>query len=107
MICSNLIRRRPRGFRKRPNLKGSGGGRFDHHVPAAAVGPECAPYVGDHGVQGSSHHRGGRGSNPQITNHRYTPYDVPTGVLSPPPDYGNFDSLGCCKCERFEKKILI
>ena len=44
---------------------------------------ECASYVGD---AGAGHpHRGARGQSQM----RYAPYDVPTGVLSPPPDYGN------------------
>ena len=102
-ISSNLIRRRPRGFRKRPNLKGSaGGGRFDHHVPASVSAVECASYVGEVVGSGSGHHhRTGRGQSQM----RYTPYDVPTGVLSPPPDYGKgqsqiseTDSWSGCLC---------
>ena len=50
---------------------------------------ECASYVGDVAGSGNGHHhRTGRGQSQM----RYTPYDVPTGVLSPPPDYGKGQS---------------
>ena len=50
---------------------------------------ECASYVGEVAGSGNGHHhRTGRGQSQM----RYTPYDVPTGVLSPPPDYGKGQS---------------
>ena len=84
-------RRRPRGFRKRPNLKG-GGARFDHahHQPVTSqslVNGECHSYESS----GQNSHRG-RGHAPLG---RYTPYDVSTGVLSPPPEYGSILPTTC------------
>ena len=82
------FRRRPRGFRKRPNMKGSG--RFDPHQPgppsnvSGLVTTDCGSFATEAGPGGVPS-RSGRGS----AQMRYTPYDVPTGVLSPPPDYGS------------------
>ena len=83
------FRRRPRGFRKRPNLKGSSG-RYESHqsIPpppnsSALVTSECNNFGPTSGPESSV--RNGSRSQSQM---RYTPYDVPTGVLSPPPDYG-------------------
>ena len=83
------FRRRPRGFRKRPNLKGSSGRYASHQsIPpppnsSALVTAECNNFGPTSGSESSV--RNGSRSQSQM---RYTPYDVPTGVLSPPPDYG-------------------
>ena len=93
-------RRRPRGFRKRPNLKG-GGNRFDHgahahhhaahHQPtsvtsqalavAAAVATEghaaSSAYDSPNSQMAASNRNRG-GSHAHLG--RYTPYDVSTGV---------------------------
>lgn len=82
------FRRRPRGFRKRPNIKGSDRSRYEGHasqghaLQAQAPPPENA-YTNPDST--SSINASGLSRNRQF---RYaTPYDTPTGVLSPPPEY--------------------
>ena len=72
---------------------------------------ECASYVGEVAGSGSGHHhRTGRGQSQM----RYTPYDVPTGVLSPPPDYGKgqsqiseTDSWSGCFCSYYLEIVMV
>ena len=82
------FRRRPRGFRKRPNLKGGSAGRFEPHASIPPP-PNSSAECNNFGTSESSI-RNGRNQSQM----RYTPYDVPTGVLSPPPDYGKFFPRG-------------
>ena len=112
-------RRRPRGFRKRPNLKG-GGNRFDHgaaahahhhaHHQSASVTSQAlaaAAAVATEGHAGNSAYDSPNSQGLATSNRnrssshaaahlgRYTPYDISTGVLSPPPEYGSILPTTC------------
>ena len=92
-------RRRPRGFRKRPNLKGGGASsRFDHashhHQSSSVTSQALAASAECHYEANSQNsHRNRSGSHAHLG--RYTPYDVSTGVLSPPPEYGTILPTTC------------
>jgi hypothetical protein len=58
---------------------------------AGEVSNSAASYVPDStsgGGHGPHHHRQHRGGSHAHHNHRYNHYDVTSGVLSPPPEYG-------------------
>ena len=93
------FRRRPRGFRKRPNLKGPGGGRFEHQVAAAAAAAAAANECGNYANDGSE------SRTRSASQLRYAPYDLATGVLSPPPDYGNFKDFFCSNSGQIRHKF--
>ena len=112
-------RRRPRGFRKRPNLKG-GGNRFDHgaaahahhhaHHQSASVTSQALAVAAAVATEGHAANSAYDSPNSQglatsnrnrSSSHaaahlgRYTPYDISTGVLSPPPEYGSILPTTC------------
>ena len=84
------FRRRPRGFRKRPNIKGSDRSRYEGHAPQGHALQAQAPPPDSAYANPDSTSSTGSSRNRQF---RYaTPYDTPTGVLSPPPEYSSIQA---------------